>query len=172
MYSHLRNVFSNSFLLNMQQLCVHVLAWLEYSTAVVNGWTQGEVSSCGIYRVLVQYKRNETFSIRVLHVPVHNEQLLCTCGESTTNWQLHMHLTACQLVGGMLTINFAKFTASCAITLCKFTVYVYKFTQPIVIVHVLFSLQASSHKARVHRQRYKTETKTHGTVCTLIYYDM
>ena len=103
---------------------------------------------------------------RVVHVPVHNEQLLCTCGESTINWQLHMHLTACQLVGGMLTINFAKFTASCAITLCKFTVYVYKFTQPIVIVHVLFSLQASSHKARVHRQRYKTETETHGTVCT------
>ena len=46
--------------------------------------------------------------------------------------------------------------------ICKFTVYMYKLT-----LHMIsFALQASPHKARVHRQCYQTETETNGTVCT------
>lgn len=82
----------------------------------------------------------------------------CACSLSTCWWNVNHKL--CQV--------YSKLYNN---VLCKFTVYMYNFTiitQPIVvIVHDIFCApQASSHKARVHRQCYKTETETHGTVCT------
>ena len=94
-------------------------------------------------------------------MPISWVRNMCPCSLHHKQPLVNYQLAVFQPAHGMYH-KLCQVYSKLVFVICKFTVYMYKLT-----LHMIsFALQASPHKARVHRQCYQTETETNGTVCT------